>query len=239
MRMEPHLTALLALALAAPLHAQAPGTQYAPEQLDQLVAPIALYPDPLIALMLPASTAPADIALAAQYLAANGSPAGIDSQAWDPSVKGLAHYPSVLNWMNENADGRTPGAAFAMQPANVMKSIQQMRAKARAAGTLVDTPQQQVDTDGDDIRIVPAQQDEIYAPEYDPNLVYDVPDGYAGPFLTFGVGYPAGAWLGLRMRLGRLRYLGRPVASWLGVPPRLGGIRTAGRALAPRPAPRP
>ena len=197
MRMKTRLTALLALALSASLHAQAPGTQYAPEQLDQLVAPIALYPDPLVAIMLPAATAPSDIALAAQYLAANGSPGGIDSQPWDPSVKALAHYPGVLSWMNENADWTgTLGAAFAMQPADVMRSIQQMRARARAAGTLVDTPQQQVDTDGDDIRIVPAQQDEIYAPEYDPDVVYDVPEGYAGPFLTFGMGYPAGAWLG-------------------------------------------
>ena len=200
--MKAPLAALLALALAAPLHAQAPaaggpGTTYTPEQLDQLVAPIALYPDPLIALMLPAATAPFDIALAAQYLAANGDPAGIDSQPWDPSVKGLAHYPDVLTWMNGNADWTAAlGAAFAMQPADVMKSVQQMRARARAAGTLVNTPQQQVDTEGDDIRIVPTQQDVIYAPEYDPDIVYDVPEGYTGPFLTFGVGYPAGAWLG-------------------------------------------
>jgi len=199
--MNPPLTALLALALAASLHAQAPAagpaTAYAPEQLDQLVAPIALYPDPLIALMLPASTAPADLAQAAHYLAANGNPAGIDAQPWDPSVRGLAHYPDVLRWMNENADWTsTLGAAFAVQPADVMRSIQQMRARARAAGTLVDTPQQRVDAEGDDIRIVPAQADELYAPQYDPDVVYDVPEGYAGPFLTFGVGYPVGAWLG-------------------------------------------
>jgi hypothetical protein len=205
--MKPPLTALLALALAASLHAQAPAggpaTEYTPEQLDQLVASIALYPDPLVALMLPASTAPSDLALAANYLAANGNPAGIDAQPWDPSVKGLAHYPDVLKWMNANADWTsTLGAAFAMQPADVMRSIQQMRAKARAAGTLVDTPQQQVDAQGDDIRIVPAQADELYAPEYDPDIVYDVPEGYTGPFLTFGVGYPVGAWLGFEWHPG-------------------------------------
>ena len=192
--MKRTLAALLALSLAASLHAQ---TTYGPDQLDQLLAPIALYPDPLVALILPASTVPADIASAAQYLASNGDPAGVDSQSWDPSVRGLAHYPDVLKWMNDNIDWtRTLGAAFAMQPADVMKSVQQLRARARAAGTLASTPQQQVDVEGDDIRIVPAQQDTIYVPQYDPGVVYDVPEGDEGPFITFGVGYPVGAWLG-------------------------------------------
>jgi hypothetical protein len=163
-----------------------------------MLAPIALYPDPLIALILPASTDPSDLSLAAQYLASNGDPSGIDAQPWDPSVKGLAHYPDVLKWMNDNIDWtRALGAAFAMQPSDVMKSVQQLRAKAKAAGTLVDTPQQQVDIEGDDIRIIPAQQDTIYVPQYDPDVVYgDAPDGDAGPFITFGVGFPVGAWLG-------------------------------------------
>ena len=74
------------------------GTEYTPEQLDQLLAPIALYPDPLIALILPASTVPSDISLAAQYLAANGDPSGIDSQPWDPEREGpgaLSRRPEV------------------------------------------------------------------------------------------------------------------------------------------------
>jgi hypothetical protein len=188
------LASLLALSLAASLHAQ---TTYGPDQLDQMLAPIALYPDPLVALILPASTFPADIASAAGYLASNGDPAGVDSQPWDPSVRGLAHYPDVLKWMNDNIDWtRTLGAAFAMQPSDVMKSVQQLRAKAKAAGTLTDTPQQQVDIEGDDIRIVPAQPDTIYVPQYDPGVVYDVPEGYGGPFITFGVGFPVGGWLG-------------------------------------------
>jgi hypothetical protein len=197
--MKPLFAAVVTLALAASLHAQtaAPGGAYSPEQLDQLVAPIALYPDPLVALVLPAATVPSDLSQAAQYLAGGGNPAGIDSQPWNPAVKGLAHYPEVVKWMNDNADWTSAlGAAFAMQPADVMKSIQQMRAKAQAAGTLVSTPQQQVDSEGDDIRIVPAQDDTIYVPEYDPDDVYEVPDGYSGPFLSFGIGYPVGAWLG-------------------------------------------
>lgn len=187
----------LALCLAFSVHAKASGAAYSPEQLDQLLGPIALYPDPLVAVILPASTVPSDIALAAGYLAAAGAQAGIDTQPWDPSVRALAHYPDVLKWMNDNLDWTQGlGAAFAQQPADVMKSIQQLRVQARAAGTLVDTPQQQVEMEGDDIRIVPAQADTIYVPEYDPGIVYETPAGYAGPFVTFGVGYPAGIWLG-------------------------------------------
>ena len=187
----------LTLCLALVVRAQTPGVTYSPEQLDQLVGPIALYPDPLIALILPASTVPSDITLAARYLAANGAPDGIDAQPWDPSVKGLARYPDVVKWMNDNLDWtQALGAVFAQQPADVMKSIQQLRVEARAAGTLVDTPQQRVDVEGDNIRIVPAQPDTIYVPEYDPAVVYESPVGYAGPFITFGLGCPVGAWLG-------------------------------------------
>jgi hypothetical protein len=190
----------VALCLTVSAGAQAPAGQYAPEQLDQLLGPIALYPDPLIALILPASTAPSDISAAAQYLASGGDPSATDSQSWDPSVKGLAHYPDVLKWMNDNLSWtQTLGAAFSMQPADVMKSIQQLRAEAKAAGTLVDTPQQQVDIEDDDIRIIPTQANMIYVPEYDPNDVYDVPEGYSGPFVTFGAGYAVGPWLGFEL----------------------------------------
>ena len=187
----------LTLGLALSVQAQTPGAAYSPEQLDQLLGPIALYPDPLVALILPASTVPSDITLAASYLAAHGAPDGIAAQPWDPSVKGLAHYPDVVKWMNDNLSWtQALGAAFAQQPADVMKSVQQLRVQARAAGTLVDTPQQQVDLEGDDIRIVPAQPNLIYVPEYDPALVYETPFGYGGPFVTFGMGFPVGAWLG-------------------------------------------
>jgi len=187
----------LALGLASSLPAQTPGGAYSPEQLDQMLGPIALYPDPLVALILPASTAPSDLALAASYLAANGASGGIDAQPWDPSVKALARYPEVVKWLNDNLDWtQALGAAFAQQPTDVMKSIQQLRAQARAAGTLIDTPQQKVDLEGDDIRIVPARPDTIYVPEYDPTIVYETPVGYDGPFITFGVGFPVGAWLG-------------------------------------------
>jgi Protein of unknown function (DUF3300) len=187
----------LTLCLTFSLRAQTPDATYSSDQLDQLLGPIALYPDPLIAVILPASTVPSDITLAANYLAANGSPAGIDAQPWDPSVKALARYPDVVKWMNGNLDWtQALGAAFAQQPADVMKSVQQLRVQARAAGTLVDTPQQHVVLDGDNIRIVPAQPNTIYVPVYDPAIVYETPVGYAGPFITFGIGFPVGVWLG-------------------------------------------
>jgi hypothetical protein len=191
----PLLAFILGFALSA--RAQTAGESYSADQLDQLLAPIALYPDPLVALILPASTVPSDLALAASYLAANGDPAGIDAQPWDPSVKGLAHYPEVVAWMNGNLDWTEAlGAAFAQQPTDVMKSIQQLRTKAWADGSLVSTPQQTVVFEGDEIRIVPTDANAIYVPEYDPNVVYDPVPGVAGPFLQFGTGYPVGDWLG-------------------------------------------
>jgi hypothetical protein len=193
--MKIYLSILLGLCLVAGLHAQAPdsSSDYAPEGLDQLLAPIALYPDALIALILPASTAPSDVTLAARYLNANGDPAQIDNQPWDASVKALAHYPDVVKWMDANLQWtQAVGSAFAQQPADVMKSIQQLRTRARAAGTLVDTPQQQVVMEDGNICIVPAQPEVIYVPEYDPDAVYDE----GGPMLVFSAGYQVGPWLG-------------------------------------------
>jgi len=198
--MKSSLILLAASVLLCSAQAQSPESQYTPDQLDQLLWPIALYPDPLVAVILPASTVPTDVALAGQYLTTGGNPSGIDAQSWDPSVKSLAHYPSVLEWMDSNPDWmHALGAAFAMQPSDVLKSIQQLRARARAAGTLVDTPQQRVVSEGDEIRIVPAQDNTLYVPQYDPDAVYDDSGGGdAGSYVTFGVGYPVGAWLGFQ-----------------------------------------
>ena len=166
--------------------------------LDPLLAPIALYPDPLLALILPASTAPSDISQAAAYLVQYGDATRIDSQPWDPSVRALAHYPSVLSWMAENiAWTQALGSAFSASPAEVMDSVQSLRAQAIAAGTLLSTPQERVVYDDDLIDILPGQPDSIYVPVYDPQVVYsDEPYyGYAGPFINYGDPYPAGLWL--------------------------------------------
>ena len=172
--------------------------QRSAEELEQLLAPIALYPDALIALILPASTVPTDIVLAARHLEDNpGDRSQIEHRAWDESVKSLTNYPDVIKWMDENLHWtRQVGETFAVQPADVMQAIQRLRAKARAAGTLVDTPQQQVIAEPQVIRIVPAQPDIIYVPRYEPEVVFvDRPVFYTQPFLTFGLGFPVGSWL--------------------------------------------
>jgi hypothetical protein len=166
--------------------------------LEQLVGPIALYPDALIALILPASTAPADIVLAARHVREfPNDRSQIEHRAWDESVKSLTNYPEVIRWMDENLQWtKQLGEAFAEQPADVMQAIQRLRAKARVAGTLVDTPQQQVIAEPQVIRIVPAQPDVIYVPRYEPEIVFvDRPVYYSQPFITFGIGVPVGSWL--------------------------------------------
>ncbi len=108
---------------------------FSADELNQLLGPIALYPDPLIGLVLPASTAPSDIVLADRYLQQNGDPAQIPNQPWDESVKGLTHYPSLLKWLDENLTWTSQlGEAYVAQPADVMNAIQQLRAKAKADG---------------------------------------------------------------------------------------------------------
>jgi Protein of unknown function (DUF3300) len=153
-----------------------------------------LYPDALIALILPASTVPSDLVLAERYIASNGDPAQVANQPWDDSVKSLTRYPDVLKWMDQNLEWTTQvGEAFLDQPADVMNTIQHLRAQAIAAGNLVDTPQQRIVKEETCIRIVPAEPDVIYVPRYDPQVVYAQP--YLGPALTFGVGFAVGSWL--------------------------------------------
>ena len=177
--MKTILILLLGLCVGASMYAQAPAAPpTAPlltaDQLDQLLGPIALYPDSLIALILPASTVPSDIVLAERYQSAKGDPARIPNQSWSDSVKALTRYPTVLQWLNQNLDWTTQlGTAFISQPANVMDVIQQLRARVKAAGHLVSTTQQQVLVDGGDIYIQPADPQTIYVPQYDSDTIYD------------------------------------------------------------------
>ena len=169
------------------------------EELNQLLAPVALYPDPLIALILPASTVPSDLVLATRYLSSNGDPAQVANQPWDDSVKSLVRYPDVVKWMDQNLEWTTQvGEAFLDQPAEVMNAIQQLRARAIAAGNLIDTPQQRIVKEESCVcvRIVPAEPEVIYVPQYDPEVVYVQPYApYLRPALTFGVGFAVGPWL--------------------------------------------
>jgi hypothetical protein len=164
-------------------------------RLDTLLGPIALYPDPLISLILPASTVPSQISQASAFLIQYGDPTQIDSQPWDPSVRGLAHYPTVVTWMADNmAWTQALGAAFSSSPGDVMASIQRLRARALASGALAPSPQELVYTEDDEIDIDPAMPDAIYIPTYDPDAVF-AGGYYGGPPLEYGQAYPSGIWL--------------------------------------------
>ena len=162
------------------------------QQLDQLLGPIALYPDPLIAIILPASTFPTEIVLADRYVSSGGDPNAIDQQPWDASVQALAHYPNVLQWMDQNLEWTTElGQAFLNQQQDVMDSIQRLRQSAYNLGNLQSTSQQQIVDDGGDIEILPAEPDMMYVPVYQPEMVFY----QSGSGLSFGVGCPIGVWL--------------------------------------------
>ena len=187
-----------AISVRAQMAVPPPMAAYQPlayQQLDQLLGPIALYPDPLIAQILPASTLPAQIVLADRYVSGGGDPNQIDQQPWDPSVQALARYPNVLKWMDDNLNWTTDlGQAFLNQQQDVMESIQRLRTSANNIGNLQSTPQQQVINDGGYIEIVPANPQVIYVPVYQPDQVY-YQTGYGSPFITFGIGFPIGLWL--------------------------------------------
>ncbi len=187
------LSVLAQTAVPPPMSAYQP---LAAAQLDQLLGPIALYPDPLIAQMLAASTVPAQIVLADRYVTGGGDPNQIEQQPWDASVKAMARYTNVLKWMDDNLGWTTElGQAFLNQQPDVMKSIQRLRASASRLGNLQSSPQQQVVADGGNIEIVPADPQVIYVPVYQPAQVYyDAAIG--SPFITFGIGWPIGPWLG-------------------------------------------
>ena len=172
---------------------------YTDQELDSLLAPIAIYPDPLLAQMLPASTYPAEIADAEDWLNRGGDVSRIDGQAWDESVKTIAHYPDILNMMAAYLDWTADlGEAFLNQPEAVTRSIQRLRWQARNVGNLESTAQQTVIIAGDYIEIIPAQPQYVYVPQYDPTAVYTESWISGGsPFITFGLGLLIGSWLSM------------------------------------------
>ncbi len=169
------------------------------DEMEQLVAPIALYPDVLVALILPAAIESSDVVLAARFLEKGGAEAQIEGQPWDNSVKGLARYPDVVKWMDENLSWtRQLGDAYLDKPEEVMAAIQRVRARAKAQGLLASTAEQEVVAEGEYIRIVPAQPNVVYVPRYDPEIIFvERPVIYrTDPWITFGVGFGVGWWLG-------------------------------------------
>ncbi|HKO05295.1 MAG TPA: DUF3300 domain-containing protein [Candidatus Acidoferrales bacterium] len=169
---------------------------YAPDQLDNLLAPIALYPDPLLAQVLVAATFPDQIDEASRFLRGGGSADDIDNQNWDVSVKAVAHYPTVLYMMDNRLDWTTSlGQAYVNQSTDVQTSIQRLRGMAHDAGTLQSGPQMDVENQGGYWDIWPVEPQMIYVPVYDPAILYIGRRGWIGPYITFGVGFPIGAWL--------------------------------------------
>lgn len=178
------MTWFLVLILVWPLPASAQETpaaakKFRQEQLDQILAPIALYPDPLLAQVLMASTYPLEVVLADRWIKENKDVQRdrlndvLYRQPWDASVKALIPFPAVLAMMSEKLDWtRMVGDAFLAQEADVMDTVQQLRQKAYAANNLKTTGQQQVINEDDTIRIEPASPDVVYVPAYDPWWVY-------------------------------------------------------------------
>jgi len=206
---NPHLS----LAIPSQSQASAPDqTQPArltPQQLQDLVAPIALYPDALVAQILAASAYPTQIVEAERFLQENPNlkdaalGAEVDKQDWDPSVKALTQFPSVLANLDKNLSWTsTLGDANLNQPADVMDAIQFMRKKAQEAGNLKTTTQQTVTTQGSTVVIEPATPEVVYVPDYDPELIYGYPVplwpgfypwwGVYRPYISFGIGFPIG-----------------------------------------------
>ena len=191
------------------------------EQLDSLVAPIALYPDPLLAQALAACTYPLEIILLQQWLSKNNSlkdkelADAVSKESWDPSVQALAALPAVVKLLADNIQWTADlGNAFLAQQSDVMDAVQRMRKKAQDKGTLHNTEQQKVETKTIEnksvIVIEQANPDIVYVPSYDPVVVYGAafypyppiyypPAGYyaAGAAIAFGVGVFMGAfWSG-------------------------------------------
>lgn len=198
---------------------QAGDAPFSAEELDALLAPIALYPDPLLAQMLPAATFADQIDLAARYVNQYGASARIDDQPWDVSVKAVAHFPDVLSMMDQRYDWTTSlGQAYINQPQDVMDAIQRLRSEAEANGNLVSTSQQMVVDEGGAIGIEPAASDMIYVPMYDPTAVFLESPSPGYGFITFGSGFAIGAWLNRNFDWHgrRIYYHGWQGGGWVG-----------------------
>ena len=171
----------------------AAGALLTPDALDQILKPIALYPDPLLAEVFTAATLPSQIVLADRYIAQGEDVNATAQEPWDPSVQALAHYPTILKWLDDNLAWTTDvGQAFLNQQQDVMASIQRLRAQAQAEGNLRSTPQENVVAEAGTVEIEPTDPAVIYVPVYPWDTIYDDP----GIYCTFGIGFPIGPWLG-------------------------------------------
>ena len=210
---------LLVQGVTAQTNPQSSSTTTAPtvaplttDQLDALVAPIALYPDALVAQVLAASCYADEVAFADDWLGQNQNLQGtaltqaVDQQSWDPSVKALTQFPSVLHDLAKNLSWTSNlGQAFTNQQSDVMAAVQDMRAKAQAAGSLQSSPQiKVVQQSPQTIVIEPASSSVVYVPQYNPAIVFGTPlvvPAYTPPVavaagVSFGAGVAIGAAIG-------------------------------------------
>jgi hypothetical protein len=185
-------------------YAQPPAQGLNADQLEQLVAPIALYPDTLVAQVLAAATYPAQVADADRWMQAQGGAnpyqiaGGSDVQPWDPSVKSLTAFPEVLAEMDRNIRWTTDlGNAYYNQPQDVLEAVQVLRQRAQAAGNLQSSPQEQVNYDQGYIELAPVNPELVYVPSYNPWSVYGDPvTPYSGFSLLGAVGHFFGSTIG-------------------------------------------
>lgn len=183
-----HAQASQAQAQAQPASQSQSQKIYNNQQLDQMLAPVALYPDALLSQIFMATTYPSDVAEAAAWSAANPKAQGddavkqVNTKPWDPSVQSLVAFPQVLAQMKQHPDWvQNVGDAFLAQPDDVMASVQRLRTQAKSAGNLKTTEQQKVteqaappgSTEGPTIiQIEPANPEVVYVPQYNPTVVY-------------------------------------------------------------------
>jgi Protein of unknown function (DUF3300) len=200
---------------AAPTQAEPAAPAYTQAELEQILAPIALYPDDLLAQVLAASTYPLEVVMASRWTDEPGHKdlngdaliKALDTQDWDPSVKSLVPFPSVLKTMSDQLDWtQRLGDAFLAQEAAVLAAVQALRARAQAAGTLQTNSQQIVTQESSTIIIQPAQPSIVYVPAYNPTVVYGAwpypaypppyypppPGYYVGTALATGLAFGAG-----------------------------------------------
>jgi hypothetical protein len=217
--------AVMALAPLRPLFAQDSSKPFTNEQLDQLLAPIALYPDALLAQVLMAATYPLEVVEAARWSQANPSLKGdaavaaVKNQDWDVSVKSLTAFPQTLQMMSNQLDWtQKVGDAMIGQQKEVAASVQRLRARAEAAGNLKSTPQQKVTKQASDgasaIVIEPANPEVVYVPYYNPAWAYGAwpypayPPPYYPPPPNYGQALMTGMMFGLGVAAGSAMFGG-------------------------------
>lgn len=190
----------------------AAGPVFNQEELDQILAPIALHPDALVSQILMASTYPLEVVLADRFAKQNANLKGdaltkaLEKQDWDPSVKSLVNFPQVLTMMSEKLDWTQKlGDAFLEDQKKVLETIQSLRAKARASGNLQTTKEQTVIVEEKIIKIESPNPQVVYVPTYNPTVVYGAwPYPAYPPYSYYPPGYVAGSmmWFGAGMAMG-------------------------------------